>query len=213
MNPINYIYMSILSICLLVGLAFQKSLKLPNKIVLCYILFTLFTEYIGFYFLYIKPITKINIQLYSFYRPISFVLLSLFFSKIISNTTISKIILLLIPIIFTLSLYFIYIGKEPKFNTQFGLFSKSFLIIYAILYLKQVLFSDENIYLNPYFWTVTGILFFYTGYFFLSGFINYISSKNLELAQKLFSINHLLNIIYYSLVTYGFICQRRLARS
>lgn len=85
--------------------------------------------------------------------------------------------------------------------------------ILSLVYFKQLLDSDVNVVKNPNFWIVTGILFFNAGFFFLSGFVSYLSQKDLELARKLFSINHLLNIIYYSLVAYGFICQRRLAKS
>lgn len=88
-----------------------------------------------------------------------------------------------------------------------------FFVLYAIVYLSQLLRSDENVLANPHFWVVTGILFFHAGFFFLSGFVNYISQKDLELARKLYSINHIINIFYYSLITYGFVCQRRLARS
>ena len=178
-----------------------------------YVLITFLVEYIGFYLLYINPIEKIHFHLYVFYRPIGFLVLSLFFSKIVSNPAVSKLILFLIPVILLASLYFMLMGKDSKFHSQFGLVSKFLLVIYSILYLKQILNSEESIFSYPYFWTVTGILTFYAGYFFLSGFINYISVQNLELAQKLFNINHFLNIIYYSLITYGFICQRRLAKS
>ena len=113
------------------------------------------------------------------------------------------------PLVLFVVVFFSFTDASQQLNFRLLLFSFAVLTIYAILFFKQVLNLDENIYPNPYFWIVTGILFFYGGYFFLSGFINYISSKDPIFARKLFSINHLLNIIYYSLVTYGFICQQR----
>lgn len=86
-------------------------------------------------------------------------------------------------------------------------------ILFSVLFFKQLLLSNDDIIDKPDFWYVTGILFFNAGFFFLSGFINFISEKDSNLASKLYSINHILNIIYYSLITYGFICQRRLAKS
>lgn len=207
----NYIYLSILSVCFLTGLACYKSFHSPSNIILAYVIITFFTEMVGHYSLYLSPEKKINALLYNIYLPIGYLLLSLFFSKIIEKKMISKVILAFIPIVVAIIIF--KSNTLFRFYPQLYLFSKATLIVYSIAYFHQILAEENDIYSNPHFWTVTGILFFYTGYFFLSGFIIYISQKDLELASKLFTINHLLNIIYYSLVTYGFICQRRLARS
>lgn len=213
MNFINYTYMSILLICFLTGLAYITFLQKPIKMIFIYVLVTLITESLGYYYLYIHPDSKINGLIYSYYRPIAYCVLSLFFSKIIHDKTISNIILFLIPCLLSVSIYFIFIGTTGKTNFQFGLLFKGLLVCYSVFYFKQLLKSEEEINSNPNFWIITGILFFNAGFFFLSGFVNYISQKDLELARKLYSINHIINIFYYSLITYGFICQRRLARS
>ena len=203
--------MSILSICFLTGLTTLHTLKMPLKVIFGYVLISFVTECIGFYLLHI--IGKNSQYLYSYYRPVSFSILSIFFFYILNNQNIKKIIPLIAILVLLFSLYFIWIGKSFEFNSQFGLLSKLILAIYAIIYLRQILNFDNKIFSNPYFWTVTGILFFYSCFFLLSGLIYYISSKDDELAKRLYSINHILNIIYYSLVTYGFICQKRLTKS
>ena len=174
---------------------------------------TLIIELIGYYCLYFSLERKVNVYLYNVYIPIGFSLLSLFFYLIVKSQFIKRIIFLVIPIIVSVNIFFIIQSPKPELNRGLFLYLKGLLIIYSIIYLHQIINSEESISSNSNFWVVTGIIFFYSGYFFLSGFIDYISKNNLQLAQKLFILNPLLNIIYYSLITYGFICQRRLAKS
>lgn len=204
--------MSILSFCFLTGLIYYKSFNLPIKIMYLYVSVSFVTEVLGFYSLYISSEKKVNFVLYNIYAPVSFFILSLFFYRVIDNKNTKKNVILLVLLIGFVHIFFIFDSLSNKYNFKIFLLSITILSIYSILFLRQILDSEASIYLNPHFWIVTGILFFYAGYFFLSGFINYISLKDPILARKLFTINHLLNIIYYSLVTYGFICQRRLAK-
>lgn len=204
--------MSILSLCFLTGLICYKSFSLPTKIMYLYVSVSFITETLGYYSLYISSEKKVNFLLYNIYVPTSFLILSLFFYIIINNKNIKEIIYLLTFLLIFIHIFFIFDSINIKFDFRLFLLSIFLLSIYSILFLRQILYSEESIYLNPHFWIVTGILFFYSGYFFLSGFINYISLKDPALARKLYTINHLLNIIYYSLVTYGFICQRRLTK-
>lgn len=213
MNPLNYIYLSILSISCLIGLISYFHLSKSIKIVFIYVVLTLIVELIGYYSLYFSSERKVNVYLYNVYIPVGFSLLGLFFCSIMKTQFIKRIIFLIIPIIVSVNIFFIIQSSKPELNRGLFLYLKGLLIIYSIIYLRQIINSEESISSNSNFWVVTGIIFFYSGYFFLSGFIGYISKKNLQLAQKLFILNPLLNIIYYSLVTYGFICQRRLARS
>ncbi len=213
MNPLSYIYLSILSISSVIGLICYFLFSKPLKIVSLYVVLTLIIELIGYYCLYFSLERKVNVYLYNVYIPIGFSLLSLFFYLIVKSQFIKRIIFLVIPIIVSVNIFFIIQSPKPELNRGLFLYLKGLLIIYSIIYLHQIINSEESISSNSNFWVVTGIIFFYSGYFFLSGFIDYISKNNLQLAQKLFILNPLLNIIYYSLITYGFICQRRLAKS
>lgn len=201
--------MSILSVCFLTGLVCYQFFKIPTKVMFLYVVITFLTEMLGYYSLYLSPEKKVNVLLYNLYAPLSFGILSLFFYLIIENQTLKKGIMFVTSMVLIIIISFSFADSNQQINFRLLLFSFAVLTIYAVLFLRQILHSDENIYPNPYFWMVTGILFFYGGYFFLSGFINYISSKDPIFARKLFFINHLLNIIYYSLITYGFICQRK----
>lgn len=69
---------------------------------------------------------------------------------------------------------------------------------------------EINVWDNPHFWINTSFLLFYACAFLLMSLIFYIYEKDLALAKLLFSFNHILNIFYYSIMSYGFICQSKL---
>lgn len=212
MDLVTIIYISILLLSLLVGLVSIRFLDTASKIVVLYLIASVITETIGYHSLYFLN-KKVNHILFIIYRPLAFIIWSLFFLNTIRDKKVKFFIRSAIFLLPLLCLIFFIFDKTPIHNTQIGLLLKGALVIYSIVYFNEILHFEENISSNPYFWFVTGVLFFNAVFFFLSAFNTYISSKNLELARKLFVINPLLNIIYYSLITYGFVCQRRLARS
>lgn len=197
--------------CTLIGLLCLSAFKKPHRIFLVYIVLTFIVEWIGAYNLYLSQNRHIDFNIYYVYIVLNFIFISIYFSRIIQNNWFKMIALWIIPFIVIIMIGLIY-WKEISVHKLF-LINVFFFVLYSIVFLFQLLRSDEDVLANPHFWIVTGILFFHSGFFFLSGFVNYISQNDLELARKLYSINHVLNIIYYSLITYGFICQRRLARS
>lgn len=211
MNLFEIIYMSVLLICFLIGLAFLPYFKTPTKLVLIYITISFFNECLGYYSLYYSTEKKVRVFEHNLYVCTYFIVLTLYFSNIIKYTK-KKIFFVISICAFFLSFFYsIQTIKQTFHYQQFIILSLSF-ALYTILYFKQLLETEDAILGNSNFWIVTGILFFHGGYFFLSGFVNFIASKDIELARKLFRINNILNIIYYSLIIYGFICQRRSAK-
>ncbi len=213
MNYINYLYMAVLSISFIIGSKNYFTLTKIQKSILYFVILSFFTEWIGFYYLYLSDIKKVNTVVYYLFSPLEFFFISTFFAGLIISKIIKKIILILIPIVGVIFLYF-GLPSKSDLMANFNLFMISNFLFasYSIIYLKQLLEKEIIFFNEPTFWIVLGILFFETGFFFLSGFIKYIGIQNINLARKLFSLNHILNIIYYSLITYGFICQARLAK-
>jgi hypothetical protein len=212
----NLAYMTILSICFVVGIANYKYFTIELRLIFLLILITFFVEWLGFYNQHLiqKPIS--NAYLYTFYSPLEFILIGSYFYKLLQNPFQKKVIIVLfisVLVFFYFDLFDEYKGDNA--NYQFYLLPNLYFSLFSIFYFRKLLMFDIEFSLrtNPNFWIVTGMLFFYSGFFFLSGFINFIAKQDKDLAQKLFTINHILNIIYYSLITYGFICQRNLAKS
>ena len=208
MDNIKYIYLAVLFISTIIGLSDFSKCPPAIKLVCSFVVLSLCVEMIGFYTLGKSKGEEVNIDVYKLYLLLECIILGAYFYFILKNR--QKAILVSFLLLFILEVCMLNFSLLSFHKTYIiSIFFKSY---FSVLYLYFCLNNTENIIQNPHFWIVTGILFFNAGFFFLSGFINYISSKDLELARKLFTINHLLNIIYYSLITYGFICQRRLAR-
>jgi len=77
-------------------------------------------------------------------------------------------------------------------------------------------FEPKKVWQIPEFWVCTGILFFFAGTFFQMGLHSFLFRTNRELANRLYVINHLLNILLYGLLTVGFLCkasQKKLSSS
>ncbi|AEI49253.1 hypothetical protein Runsl_2865 [Runella slithyformis DSM 19594] len=203
--------MSVLLTCFLIGLIFLPYFKTPTKLVLIYITISFFNECLGYYSLYYSAEKKVRVLEHNLYLCIYFIILTLYFSNIIIYTKKRIAFIASICTFFLSFFYSIQTINQTFHYQQFIILALSF-AFYSLIYFKQLLETEEAILENPNFWIVTGILFFHGGYFFLSGFISFIASNDLELARKLFKINNILNIIYYSLIIYGFLCQRRLMK-
>lgn len=206
--------MTILSICFLVSIVDYCKLSRAISWVYFYILVTFFVEWIAFYSLHISEKRQVSVELYSLYIPFSFLIISVYFSRLLKSKNAQVFLKISVPLV--LSFYILNdVTDIDLLILNYKTYMVTFAIttIYCILYFLEILKEDFDLLRNANFWIVTGMLFFYSGFFFLSGFINFIAGQDKILARKLFSINHILNIIYYSLITYGFICQRRLAKS
>lgn len=217
MEILYQFYLLILTISFCVGLLLVREFSHTLRLILIYVLITLIVEILGYYSLELSSSKLVNINLYNIYALLYLGLLSLYFHALLDKINKSKF-LTFMTIIFALYffsqiLYYLNNYNQIKVNFRLILAANFILSLYSFLYFRQILKIDNLFTSEPNFWIVTGILFYNVGTFFLFGLITFVSLKNVNLAQKLYSINHVLNIIYYSLITYGFICQRRLAKS
>jgi hypothetical protein len=171
------------------------------------------TETIGGTSLFVEK--KVFSGIFNYFQIIECIVISSFFYSIILNSITKTLIIIFCILTVILNVIYIIKFSNSKINNDLFLINCVFFSIMASVYLFQLIYmeSEVNQLKNPRFWISTGVLFFYTGVFFLTGLINTVSKMDIILASKLFQINHILNIIYYSLITYGFICQRRLAKS
>ncbi|WP_341226185.1 hypothetical protein [uncultured Arcticibacterium sp.] len=129
---------------------------------------------------------------------------------------IKRAIIISIPIVIFLTplLYYGQIEYDWSRYYKFVLVAV-FLIGWAVLYFYELLNSENvfNLLDVPHFWIVTGIALFHTGTFMVMGLVNYTYSIDPEMATNIYSINHILNIIYYSLIAYGFYIQWKSTKS
>lgn len=207
----NYIYTFVLIICVLVGFYHQNALNKPVRYIFWLVCITLLVESIGLYNL--KVAHKSVEWLYDSFLFVEYALMALYFRDIIVSVPTKKAITVSVPILFSWILVSFIFSREMFLWTSISFLLVAFLLcIYSCIYLRQMLqvHIEDHLSQNPHFWISTGILFFYAGTFFQSGLHKYLATVDRETANQLYMIiNHMLNIILYSLFTYGFICKAK----
>ncbi|WP_131458335.1 hypothetical protein [Jiulongibacter sediminis] len=208
------IYQLVLYGSMVAGILFRKSIFPSSRYIFYLILITSVVETIGLFSLklYDKPASVI----YDFFQPIELILIGLYFLGKYQeqvNKVLSKV-LVGIGILFLIAYHIIREFYELKAYYDF-LIVAFIVSILSILFLIEVLryHLDKELLKYEVFWISTGILVFHAGSFVLMGTVVYVYLLNPKLASQLYSINHLLNIIYYSLITYAFYIQWKSTKS
>lgn len=206
-----YLYIAVLYLSASIGLYYRSAQIGGMKYLLWIVWSAAVVESIGLY--YLKVLKQVAGLLFAVYQPIEYALMALFFIFIIQNTLINKLIKISIPVVLIWNIInSLFFQGIKELNTYVLLVVSLLFCTWVIIYLLQLLnnFDNETIlWKNPYFWACSGILFFYAGSFFLTCFISFILKNDKETANKIWPINHLLNIVMYSLYAYGFICQTK----
>lgn len=209
-----YLYFLFLSICFCIGLSCYSRLTTSLKNMFWLVVLTILVESVGFY--YLRVLNRVAGWVFHVFQPFEYFLVSSYFYNIISTDRIRRIIRITIPIILIANILNFSLLQGPyQLSTYTFLLSAFLFCVWCIVYYIQLFHSleEDPFDSNPHFWITTGVLFFYAGTFFQMGFTNIIDDKNVELAQKLYIINHLLNCVLFGMLSYGFICQVRFRRS
>jgi hypothetical protein len=95
------------------------------------------------------------------------------------------------------------------YNSYAVIIKNSLLSIWILCYYRElfVLLHINRIEQEPLFWISTGVLFYSLGDFFVEGLMNYLISHSMDLAQKLYYIYYLLNILLYLTFIMAFLCK------
>ncbi|SOE19668.1 hypothetical protein SAMN06298216_0172 [Spirosomataceae bacterium TFI 002] len=177
-------------------------------------LITLIVETIGFYYLKVRG--EVAHMIFAIFHPIEFYLIALYYSKTFVNKTNIKIANIFKSVIPLLIFGIGFASLKVNFPLWFNFLTSSiFLIALSALYFNELLVEkiEYDLLDNPDFFISIGVLTFHSGSFLVMGLVNYIYLKDKELAGKVFSINHILNIIYYGLITYAFYIQWKSTKS
>lgn len=210
-----YIYLFVLFITLVITLLNWGSLiKSDLQPLFWLIISTAFVESVGAF--YILFYNKSHPWIYKIYVIVEYSLICFYFLRILKPLNITKVIKL------TLTGPPVYIFLLIAFPEEFGylnkykfLFIAFLIVIWSAFYFKNLLDTslELNLKKDPNFYINTGFLLFFGGSFFLMGLIFYVQERDMALARNLYSINHVLNIFYYSLLAYGFICHSKSMKS
>ncbi|CAN5565111.1 hypothetical protein BH09BAC4_BH09BAC4_29740 [soil metagenome] len=201
------LYLAVLTGCLLYALWHRRSLDGPFKWLFALICITWIVEAIGYWGL----VTGRNSNVvFHIFQPTEYALLASFFAGYFAKTRTTQLAHVSI-ISFAIFCFIdaLFIEKINAINSLSFSVEAILLILWCAYYFYALYKQDEVLHIRqiPEFWICTGILFFQTGAFFLMGLLNYLTRTSPDVATKLYNINHLLNILLYSLYTIGFVCK------
>ena len=131
-------------------------------------------------------VTYNNMWFFTLMYFIQFLILSVFYSIVIKNSKIKKIIKILpVPVLIILVLDLFKIEGIDKYNSLFTTIRSFVLLVYAIIFFFQLLRDNElieqAIFINslPNFWFNSGLFLYLCGSFIFSLSYNYIERQNI----------------------------------
>ncbi|MFN4084792.1 MAG: hypothetical protein ACK4LB_02550 [Spirosomataceae bacterium] len=163
-------------------------------------------EAIGFYSLEIHDKPKLNEFNYNIYTLAETGFLGAYFYQILVNRGIKQFVLFISGSLFLINLAQTIQGEYylDESNAKMYLIIGAYHISLTLTYFVQIIQLNEPDLFKPEFWVCTGLLFFYGGGFLLTGLIDYLVQTDKTLARQVFTLNHLLNIVLYSMIGYAF---------
>lgn len=190
----------------LLGIFLYKRFPVEIKTVFYFVMFGILTEVYNK--IHIHYIMKNSMPIGHFYFPIAIIIVGIFYIQILKDFIKPKWI---IAIIISFVLYSI-------FNTVFiqGLFQYAsvtasvgslILFLFSVIYFIKVMIDAkiEQLSINPYIWINTGFLIYYTVGFFYHSLYNLRYKASIEVIQFAANIFSLLNLIFYLIISIGFI--------
>lgn len=189
-------------ITFLVGVFFIKKLATAYKLLLLQVLVALLFESYGFYLGYVK--LHNNIWIFNYYLLLEAWLLSIICLAFINNVLLKKITF---PILFAVSgiwLYEIMTDSIHVLANKFFIAYGLLLIVLNIAILFNRAFSKESLFKNPVFWVAISSILYFSCVIPYKGMENYLISRSLKLAESLFDILQVVNIIRYPLIALSF---------
>lgn len=175
---------------------------------------SLIAETFGFYFLKISVNEKLNDLNFNVYTFLEIGLIALFFKENFHKLYLGNFILFFSSLLLIFNLYLtINWGSEIISNKSFWLIIGIYHTFLSLFYFYQAIIQHIDAFREPAFWVSFGLLAFYGCGFLLTGFINYLVKIDLLLARQVYSLNHFLNIILYSSITYSFVLEWKRKKS
>jgi len=157
-----------------------------------------------------------NHWVFNFFTCFEFLFYSYIYARLLDDPNWIRIVryaMILYPALFLANIFFIQ--GFNRFHTYTYLIGSVMIVYWCYLFFRQMMRSEaaDSVLRIPAFWISTGLLFFYTGFFF------YMSAGNILMYTKLvidkvvwFAISGTLNAILYGCFLIAFLCQDTLKR-
>jgi hypothetical protein len=150
-----------------------------------------------------------NLWMFNFFTCIEFLFYSYLYSTLLEQRKWVKVIrysMIVYPVLFLINIFFI--EGFLKFHTITYRIGSVMVVFWCYLYFRQLMLSPgyTSLFRNPIFWISTGLLFFYTGFFF------YMSAAFILLythPDRIFwqALSDTLNTLLYGSFLIAFLCR------
>lgn len=207
-----YAYLGSLLICCLVALSQWRYLIGNFRWLSILSVITTLVEYTG---LVLMLQRQTSYPLFHAYQPVEFAFLALFLRDSLTRPLLIKTIsvsIVLFGLFCLANAFLLQTWRSP--NTFSFMLEAILLVIFSGFYFQHLLQepAKKSVRDIPEFWIATGILFFFAGSFFVVGLINFFIRQDQALAMRLYTINHVLNLVFYTLYIIGLLCKVRLTK-
>ena len=205
-EAVHFVYILTLLTCIVYGFLVYQGLTKTLRIIVSYVMASVIAEAIGFYSLEIHDQPQLNTLNYNIYTLAEVGLLGGYFYHLLTIQRIKPIVAVLSGTLFLINLIQSIQGSYflDESNAKMYLIIGVYHIFLCLLYFIQIIQQNEPDLFKPTFWVCTGLLFFYGGGFLLTGLIDLLVQTDRTLARQVFTLNHLLNIVLYSMIGYAF---------
>lgn len=152
--------------------------------------------------------------MFNIFTTAEFVFYSAIFLLHLNNTTLKKIIRILIPVYLVLvTVNIIFIQGPNSFHTYTFLLGSFFMVVYSCFYLYESILPESlnsNLSKQPFFWVCIGLLIFYLGSVIINALFEYLTSASLMAQGTVIytTITNSLNVILYGSFSIAFILCR-----
>jgi hypothetical protein len=202
-------YLYILVIDLIVGVMLYRRIEPPVlKWLVPFLLLTIIVEGTG---LITSQIHWQNLWMFNFFTCFEFLFYTYLYTKLIQNNKWRRVMryaMMVYPVLFLINIFFI--EGFTRFHTITYRIGSVMVVFWCCLYFRQLLQSPgyTAVFRIPAFWLSTGLLFFYTGFFF------YMSAAYILLYTRLVidklvwqAISDTLNTLLYGSILIAFLCR------
>ena len=202
-------YLYIVALSIIVGaLRFRSLQPKPVRWLVPFLSATLVAEVAG---LIMVRMSIQDLWIFNLFTCGEFVFYSFFYLNVLENQRVKKIIRYAIGFYLLLFLINIFwIEGFYRFHTITYRIGSVMIVVWAYLYFRQLMRSSaySPVLRNPIFWISTGLLFFYTGFFFyMTAFNILLKAKVSTNAYVWYIISDTLNALLYTCFLISFVCQ------
>lgn len=148
-----------------------------------------------------------------FFVAVEYAFLALIISNFIHSRkkrlVIQSSIFVIVPVL--IFIQWKIVNRSPAYQYLDVMIESPFVCVWTILYLFETIKQEQEFEVtkNPMFWISLGNLLFFSGSFFSYGFGSYLAFKGSAMAQTIYGIARVLNILLYILYFIGFLCLKK----